>query len=146
MAAAVGKPDGYAGELPVAYVKLYAGATVTAPELIKFSRERAVERAGAAVDVFIVDELPKTAVGKIFKPSLRRDAIARAYVEIAAAAWPEGQITAEVVDDKAHGLKVMLTVISDIPSQTVGSHADSEQIRQAVERDLNTLAYVWELN
>jgi len=146
MAAAVGKPDGYAGELPVAYVKLYAGATVTAPELIKFSRERAVERAGAAVDVFIVDELPKTAVGKIFKPSLRKDAIARAYVEIAAAAWPEGQITAEVIDDKSYGLKVILTAVSIIPAQTASSRADSGHIRQAMAPGLNALAYVWELN
>ncbi len=79
MAAAVGMPDVYAGELPVAYVQLRPGSTVTAEQLKGFAREHAAERAGAPVEVFIWEELPKTAVGKTFKPPLRKDAIARAY-------------------------------------------------------------------
>ena len=138
VAAAVGMPDAYAGELPVAYVTLYAGATVTPQELVTYSRENALERAGAAVQVFILDELPQTAVGKIFKPALRNQAIARAYTDVAAAAWQDSQITAEVVDDKAHGLKVLLRISSK-------ADVDSTQSLQAVDQALNKLAYVWEL-
>lgn len=138
VAAAVGMPDAYAGELPVAYVTLYAGATVTPQELVTYSRENALERAGAAVQVFILDELPQTAVGKIFKPALRNQAIARAYTDVAAAAWQDSQITAEVVDDKAHGLKVLLRISSK-------ADVDSTQSLQAVDQALNKLAYAWEL-
>ena len=138
VAAAVGMPDAYAGELPVAYVTLYAGATVTPQELVTYSREHALERAGAAVQVFILDELPQTPVGKIFKPALRNQAIARAYTDVAVAAWQDSQITAEVVDDKAHGLKVLLHISSKADVDSTGS-------LQAVERGLNKLAYAWEL-
>jgi hypothetical protein len=138
VAAAVGMPDAYAGELPVAYVTLYAGATVTAQELVAYSREYALERAGAAVQVFILDELPQTPVGKIFKPALRNNAIARAYTDVAVAAWQDSQITAEIVDDKAHGLKVLLHISSK-------ADVDSTRSLQAVEQGLNKLAYAWEL-
>jgi fatty-acyl-CoA synthase len=138
VAAAVGMPDAYAGELPVAYVTLYAGATVTAQELVAYSREYALERAGAAVQVFILDELPQTPVGKIFKPALRNNTIARAYTDVAVAAWQDSQITAEIVDDKAHGLKVLLHISSK-------ADVDSTRSLQAVEQGLNKLAYAWEL-
>src|SRR5208337_185445 len=38
IAAAIGRPDAHAGELPVAYVQLKPGATVTEAELAKFAR------------------------------------------------------------------------------------------------------------
>jgi len=136
VAAAVGMPDVYAGELPVAYVTLHTGATVTAQELVVYSRQHALERAGAAVHVFILDELPQTAVGKIFKPTLRNHAIAQAYKDIVVAAWKDSQITAEVLDDKEHGLKVVLHASRKF---------ESAHSFQAVEQVLNKLAYAWEL-
>ena len=81
LVAAVGKPCAYAGELPVAYVKLKAGTSAQADELRTFARERIVERSAAPVDVFILYAMPVTAVGKTFKPALRMDAIARVYGE-----------------------------------------------------------------
>lgn len=39
-AAAIGKPDQYAGELPIAYVELHPGAKITAEELLRFATDR----------------------------------------------------------------------------------------------------------
>lgn len=54
-----------------------------------------------------MDELPKTAVGKIFKPDLRKAAITRIYNE----ALESAEIAARVVsvtDDKKRGLVAQL--------------------------------------
>ncbi len=82
LAAAVGKPDAYAGELPVAYVQLHPGARATAPEIMEFARARIPERAAAPREIHILEALPLTQVGKIFKPTLRLDAAGRAFAEL----------------------------------------------------------------
>ncbi|TDL74843.1 acyl-CoA synthetase [Palleronia sediminis] len=76
MAGAIGQPDAHSGELPCAYVELCEGAEVSPEELVAFACERIPERAAWPKRVEVLDELPKTAVGKIFKPDLRRRAIA----------------------------------------------------------------------
>ena len=43
-AAAIGKPDAHAGELPIAYVELHPGAQVSAEELLRYAAERIPER------------------------------------------------------------------------------------------------------
>lgn len=78
LAAAVGKPDIYAGEVPVAYVALAPGSSVTAETLREFARIHVPEGPAAPAEVIIVDTIPVTAVGKIFKPALRADAARRA--------------------------------------------------------------------
>ncbi len=78
LAAVVGQPDPYAGELPVAYVQPKPGATVDANELIGFVRERTPERAAVPVALHEIDTMPLTGVGKVFKPALRWDAARRA--------------------------------------------------------------------
>lgn len=77
LAAMVGQPDAYAGELPVAYVQPKPGQTVDPDALIAFVRERTPERAAVPVKLFLIDSLPLTAVGKVFKPALRWDAAER---------------------------------------------------------------------
>ncbi len=69
--AAVGRPDAYAGELPVAYVQLKPGSATTEAELIEFARSRIGERSALPKHIRIVPQLPLTAVGKIFKPALK---------------------------------------------------------------------------
>jgi fatty-acyl-CoA synthase len=73
-AAAVGRPDPHAGEVPVAYVTLAAGAAVTEDDLRAWAAARAPEPAAAPKRVDVVDAIPLTAVGKVFKPELRRRA------------------------------------------------------------------------
>jgi fatty-acyl-CoA synthase len=78
VAALVGEPDAYAGELPVAYVQLKAGAKAEPAELIEWTAGRTPERAAVPVQVHVVNTVPLTAVGKVFKPALRNDAAERA--------------------------------------------------------------------
>jgi hypothetical protein len=50
----------------------------------------------------VMASLPKTAVGKVFKPALRKMAVARIYSEALAAANINADV--EVIDEKARGL------------------------------------------
>jgi fatty-acyl-CoA synthase len=68
--AAVGSPDAYAGELPVAYVQLRPGLAVTEAELIEHAARTIPEKAAIPKRVKISSSLPRTAVGKLFKPAL----------------------------------------------------------------------------
>jgi fatty-acyl-CoA synthase len=95
VAAAVGKPDAYAGELPIAYVQLKPGADVSATELAAYAKQHIVERAAAPTEVILVDEIPKTGIDKVFKPTLRFDAIRRTYEDVLAT-HPDIQVEATV--------------------------------------------------
>ena len=68
--AAVGSPDAYAGELPIAYVQLKPGVTVTEAELMEHACRTIPEKAATPKRVKISSSLPMTAVGKLFKPAL----------------------------------------------------------------------------
>ncbi|MGE0153899.1 MAG: acyl-CoA synthetase [Reyranellaceae bacterium] len=94
-AAAVGRPDRHAGELPMAYVQLKPGHKVTGEELQAFARTRVPERASAPVEVVLLELMPTTGVGKIFKPTLRHDAAQRTFARILEPLRAEG-IEAEV--------------------------------------------------
>ena len=94
-AAVIGRPDRHAGELPMAYVQLKPGSKATAEELQEFARARVPERASAPVEVVLVEVMPTTGVGKIFKPALRFDAAQRTFARVLEGLKAEG-IEAEV--------------------------------------------------
>ena len=76
----------------MAFVTLAAGTAVTEDELRAWAAEHVPERAAAPRHVEIVDEIPLTAVGKPYKPELRRlaaeaaarDALAGIATDVAA--------------------------------------------------------------
>jgi acyl-CoA synthetase (AMP-forming)/AMP-acid ligase II len=70
-AAVVGRPDAVLGEVVVAYVTLRPDADVTVDELHALCAERLAKYKRPVV-IEVLDELPKNAVGKIDKPSLRK--------------------------------------------------------------------------
>ena len=103
MAGAIGQPDAHSGEVPCAYVELVEGGTATGDALREYCKVHVHERAAIPKHVEVLDELPKTAVGKVFKPDLRKRAILRVYN----AALQEAGIAAEVtgvIDDSKRGL------------------------------------------
>jgi fatty-acyl-CoA synthase len=71
VSAAVGMPDGYAGELPVIFVALAPGQSVDTNELQKFIGDRISEPPAKPRHLFVLDAIPVTGVGKIYKPALR---------------------------------------------------------------------------
>ena len=117
LAAAIGQPDAYAGELPAAYVSLRPGAVVGADDLKAYVRARVPERAAAPVHLEILPEMPVTAVGKIHKPPLRRLATERILREALSAA--DLQATVEVGDDPKHGLLARITPMPGVSAGEV---------------------------
>jgi fatty-acyl-CoA synthase len=112
LAAAVGQPDSYAGEVPVAYVTLREGARVSEAELEAYARETVAERPAAPKAVRILDQMPVTAVGKIFKPTLREHAAECATQTALDAAGVAG-VSALAHTDKQKGLVVQLAGITN---------------------------------
>ncbi|WP_199262589.1 acyl-CoA synthetase [Paracoccus binzhouensis] len=115
---AIGQPDAFAGELPCAYVELVGGAEVPVEELMEHARAHIHERAAVPKHIEILPELPKTAVGKIFKPDLRKLAIKRVYDAALAEAGLAVEV-AEVVDDKKRGLVARIRPSGEVDRSAV---------------------------
>ncbi len=111
LVAAVGKPDAYAGEVPVVYVTLKPGAKATPDEILEYAREHILERAAVPKEVYVIQEMPVTPVGKIFKPKLRWDATRRAYEEaLAPLAGMVESLRVEVGPHPIHGTMARVLV------------------------------------
>jgi fatty-acyl-CoA synthase len=104
---AIGQPDAHAGELPCAYVELTKGASLTVADLQAYAQSHILERAALPKHIEILAELPKTAVGKVFKPDLRRLAITRIFNAALIEAGLPAEV-AQVVEDKKRGLVARL--------------------------------------
>ncbi len=70
-AAVIGRPDERLGEVVVAYVVLRDGSELTADDLAERCSEH-LARYKQPVAIELVDELPKNPVGKIDKPTIRK--------------------------------------------------------------------------
>ncbi|EPE96404.1 acyl-CoA synthetase [Rhizobium grahamii] len=70
LAAAVGRPDARAGELPILYVQLKPAMVASEADLLAHAVDRIPERAAHPKSVRILSSMPVTPVGKIFKPAL----------------------------------------------------------------------------
>jgi len=111
-AGAIGQPDPHSGEMPCAYVELVADASVTTDELMALCQDRVTERAALPKYIEVLDELPKTAVGKVFKPDLRKSAITRVFNAALADAGLDCHVVS-VIDDKKRGLVAQISACSD---------------------------------
>jgi hypothetical protein len=82
--------------------------------------ETVKEKAALPKHVEILDELPKTAVGKVFKPDLRKRAIIRVFSETLDSSSINASITS-VDDDKKLGLVA-----------NISSNEDDDSINQVL--------------
>jgi fatty-acyl-CoA synthase len=124
-AAAIGKPDAHAGELPIAYVELHPGAQVTADELLRYAAERIPERPAVPKEIIFIDKLPLTAVGKPIKHLLQVDAARRVFTQAlqpVCCAWE-----LDVVNTGGSGLRLTL----DIKATTEQAYRQAEDILSA---------------
>jgi fatty-acyl-CoA synthase len=128
-ASAVGRPDVHAGEVPVAYVSVAAGATVTEDELRDWAGTRVPDRTAAPKAVTILDTLPVTAVGKPYKLALRSDA---ARTELRSA-------VAEALG--VHDVETTVDGSSIVAVVNVAPSADVD----AIKAILNRYAIAWHL-
>jgi acyl-CoA synthetase (AMP-forming)/AMP-acid ligase II len=71
-AAVIGIPDVAAGEVPRAFLVKKVGANVDAQEIVKFVKENASDHKRLRGWVKFVDEIPKSASGKILRKELRQ--------------------------------------------------------------------------
>lgn len=112
LAAAVGRPDSYAGEVPMLFVSAQPDVAIDGAELARFVSDRLLEPPARPRAVQVIADMPVTPIGKIFKPKLREIASVEAAREILMA---EGFGNAEVsaVTDPARGLVVTATVTGD---------------------------------
>ncbi len=127
LASVVGEPDAYAGELPVAFVQLKPGANVDAAELMKFVGERTPERAAMPVNLYFVEAVPLTAVGKVFKPALRWDAAQRAVTRMLVALGRPGvEMAVQVGAHAEHGslITVVISGVAEGERAALGQRVD----------------------
>src|SRR5207244_1606170 len=101
---------------PVAYVQLRPNAHADAAELLAFVASRTPERAANPVQVHVLDAIPLTRVGKVFKPALRGDAARRRATEtppdLPVAA---GTLEVTVANHATHGSLITVHV-KDVPA------------------------------
>jgi len=132
LAAAVGRPDAHAGEVPVAYVQLRPGARAGESELLAFAAESIGERAAVPKAVRIVEQIPVTAVGKIFKPAL----VVREIEDVVRAEAQAAKVDLAAVDvrsDVRRGLvaEVQLCASSPALRAALGRYAFAAEITEA---------------
>jgi fatty-acyl-CoA synthase len=115
---AIGQPDAHAGELPCAYVELVKGSSASVEDLMAYATQHIHERAALPKYLEVLPELPKTAVGKVFKPDLRRMAIIRTYDAALAEAGVPARVTS-VLEDKKRGLVAQLSKSAPVEDAAV---------------------------
>jgi fatty-acyl-CoA synthase len=107
MCAVVSEPDAHAGEVPAAFVTLKPGAQVPAEALLAEVAPQVYERPAVPKRVVVLEALPTTAVGKVYKPALRVRATELKLREVLAAVAPGVGVTAR---EKGAGCVVEVVV------------------------------------
>jgi fatty-acyl-CoA synthase len=132
MAAAVGEPDAYAGELPVAFVSLKPGEHVTPAELLAFAAPLIAERPAVPKRIHIISAVPVTAVGKVYKPRLRAEATRHAMELQLAQHGLQGKVAVEV-NESAGGLSVRYRSTESGVGETIREIMKPFALRYTVE-------------
>lgn len=127
--AAVARPDKRVGELPVAYIQLKPTQLATVEELLAFAKANIKERAAVPKFLTIIDELPLTAVGKIFKPALARQQIKEVFEQELASV--EGLQTTNVAVIQ-HAKKGTVAQIAIVPKKGMSLDTIVENINKAL--------------
>lgn len=135
LCAVVGEPDAYAGELPVAFVTLKPGMHVEAQDLLQAVAPQVYERPAVPKRVTVIEAMPVTAIGKVFKPALRLQAVQIKLAEMLQGLAGGGCVTVRA-EDRAGRTVVVL--------QLAGR--DDASVRDAVRERLATIALAVELN
>ncbi|MEM8860778.1 MAG: AMP-binding protein [Chloroflexota bacterium] len=110
LCASIGRPDARVGEMPVAYVQLKEGMSATEEELLEFARNNIGERAAVPKRIYVIPEIPLTAVGKIFKPTLTFQQVNEVFENTVKEVDGVASVTCESEGDKRLGTVAHVTV------------------------------------
>lgn len=113
LAAAVGMPDAYAGELPICFVQLRPDSNVSLEELHQHAQRSIDERPAWPKLIQIIDTIPLTTVGKIFKPSLRCDAAKQKIADLLQHELGFADARIDVTTGGPRGMRVIVNVTED---------------------------------
>ena len=114
MSSAVGMPDVYAGEVPILFVVAAPNQTIDVAQLQDHLERKVNEPPARPRRVVLLDSLPVTAVGKIFKPALRDLAVKeKVRSEIDRIFGPATAADVEVEKDDKLNTRVKIAVASD---------------------------------
>jgi fatty-acyl-CoA synthase len=118
LAAAVGRPDPYSGEVPMLFVTPARDAIIDIAALADFMAGRVADASARPKAIEIMAEIPLTPVGKIFKPRLREIAAEQAVRQLLATqiALPASHVRA--ITDPHRGLIVEITITDDSAERT----------------------------
>lgn len=119
--AAISRPDAHSGEVPVAYVELKPQQSASEEELLTHAAQTINERAAVPKKIYIIDQLPLTAVGKIFKPELENRQISEVYSEQLINIKGVKAVNVEVLQDPTHGklAEISLKTTSEVDFKTI---------------------------
>ena len=131
LCAVVGEPDAHAGELPVAFVTLKPGAHANAHEILQAVAPTVYERPAVPKRLTVLDALPMTAIGKIYKPALRLRAVETKLTEMLQGVAEARAVTVSA-DDRAGRTVVGVGVSGD----------DDAEVRTAIRERLTAIAMV----
>jgi fatty-acyl-CoA synthase len=120
ISAAIGQPDAYAGELPIVYVTLKTGQEVTEAQISEYLKKRIAEPPAMPKRVVIIDEMPLTPIGKVFKPNLRARATKYVVLETLAA-LKQGEVTAVSVSEESSPFTVEISLTGGEAARTEAS-------------------------
>ena len=108
----MGAPDAYAGELPVVFATLVPGQRASEAELLAFTAERVDEAPAKPKSVTVIEHMPMTNVGKIYKSELRAMAAGQVAAALVEAVCAELGVAPEarprVLSDEQRGVVVQL--------------------------------------
>jgi acyl-CoA synthetase (AMP-forming)/AMP-acid ligase II/enoyl-CoA hydratase/carnithine racemase len=119
MSAAVGMPDQYAGEVAALFVVPAPSAKVDLEALRNHLDANVHEAPARPRSIMIIDALPVTAVGKIFKPALRELAIKeKVRLETSRICGPNASVAVDVrLDSRKH--TVVDVLVTDAAAGTI---------------------------
>ena len=123
---AVGQPDARAGEVPVVFVTTAAGTSADPEDIRQFVANNVPEKPAKPTAVYVIPQIPLTAVGKVYRPKLRCEAIrhliereledvirAGTTITVSVADCPSGRISATIALNSSEAERLSLGKIID---------------------------------
>jgi len=136
-AVAIGRPDKRVGELPIVYLQLKPSAEVTLDELHQHASQSIHERAAIPKEIHLIEHIPVTAVGKVFKPALR-DQATQALVESELEQSLAGCFSVSVEQDKQYGQHVHV-ICEDKDAAQVNAVLEAYTFKLSIQSPVQTV-------